>query len=134
MKPDKVQDVAKAIHFYAWLWEPLEEEPSFVLRAMFGSRAAYVDGRLMLCFSAKEEPWRGVLVCTERVHHASLMRDFPALSPHPILPKWLYLPDSASAFERTGQRLVERVRQRDARIGVEPGAKKRSSGRSRSRH
>lgn len=126
----------KTVHPYAWLWEPLEDDPTFVLRAMFGTKAAYVAGRLTLCFSAQAEPWRGVLVCTERLHQESLIREFPALAPHPILPKWLYLPDAAASFEATAQRLVKLVRQRDPRIGVEPSARskeKRPRPRVRSR-
>lgn len=110
----------KVVHPHAWLWEPLEEEPSFVLRAMFGTRAAYIGGNLMLCFAAKSEPWRGVLVCTEREHHAALAQAFPELSPHPILPKWLYLPEAAAGFERTAAALVQLARQRDPRIGIIP--------------
>ena len=90
---------ARRIHPYAWLWEPLEPEPSFVLRSMFGTKAAYLDGKLVLCFSAGEEPWHGVLVATDRERHAPLLAEFPALGPHPVLPKWLYLPDSSDAFE-----------------------------------
>ena len=116
--------VIKPVHLYAWLWEPLEAEPSFVLRAMFGTKAAYLAGRLVLCFSARTEPWRGVLVATEQQHHASLMREFPGLSPHPILPKWLYLPDSVANFESAAARLVKLVRQRDPRIGITPKAKR----------
>lgn len=123
---------AEIIHPYAWLWEPLEQEPTFVLRAMFGTKAAYVAGRLVLCFSARKEPWRGVLVCTEREHHASLVAEFPALAPHPILPKWLYLPDESSRFESTAERLVGLVRQRDPRIGIEP--KPEAARRNRRRH
>lgn len=126
----------KSVHPYAWLWEPLEDDPTFVLRSMFGTKAAYVAGRLSLCFSAQSEPWRGVLVCTDRPHHESLMREFPALAPHPILPKWLYLPDAAASFEPTAQRLVKLARQRDPRIGVESPAsrdKKRPRSRVRSR-
>ena len=114
----------KPVHPYAWLWEPLEAEPSLVLRAMFGTKAAYLGGRLVLCFSARAEPWRGVLVATERQHHASLIQEFPSLSPHPILPKWLYLPDSVSNFESIAARLVKLVRQRDPRIGVAPNPKR----------
>ena len=119
-------DTARPVHRYAWLWEPLQDEPSFVLRAMFGTKAVYLGGRLTLCFSAQAEPWRGVLVCTDRPHHAALMAEFPDLAPHPILPKWLYLPDAAATFERTAERLVARVRQRDPRIGVEPGTRRRT--------
>jgi hypothetical protein len=113
------------VHPYAWLWEPLEADPGFLLRAMFGTKAAYLDGKLALCFAHRAEPWRGVLVCTDRPHHASLQADFPLLAPHPILPKWLYLPDAADAFESVASRLVALVRQRDARIGVSPPARKK---------
>ena len=115
---------ARSVHRYAWLWEPLENEASFVLGSMFGTKVVYIDGRLTLCFSAGDEPWRGVLVCTEHGHHASLQLEFPALVAHPILPKWLYLAESEDAFERVAERLVALVRQRDPRIGVAPKPRK----------
>ena len=114
-------------HRYEWLWEPLETDPGFELRAMFGAKTAYLDGKLMCAFIAKEEPWRGLLVCTEHTHHVSLVADFSELIPHPILPKWLYLPESADSFERVGPRLVELARHRDLRIGVMPQPKKNKS-------
>ena len=122
----------KAVHPHAWLWEALEAEPSFVLRAMFGTKAVYLGGRLALCFSARREPWRGVLVCTEQAHHASLREEFPSLSPHPILPKWLYLAETAADFEAVAERLVRCVAQHDPRIGVAPSASKKSARPRRS--
>ena len=118
---------AKVVHPYAWLWEPLELEASFVLRAMFGAKAAYLDGRLTLCFMAKAEPWHGVLVCTDNSYHDSLMHEFPTLAPHSILPKWLYLPETADSFERDAERIVQLVRRRDVRIGVLSKPKKSKS-------
>jgi hypothetical protein len=115
---------ARRVHPHAWLWEPLEADATFVLGAMFGTKVVYLDGRLVLCFSAKAEPWRGVLVCTERENHASLLALFPSLSPHPILPKWLYLPEAADDFERVGEQLVRMARERDPRIGVVPKPKR----------
>lgn len=112
-------------HPYAWLWEPLERDAGFVLRAMFGTKALYYEGRLTLCFSAQEEPWQGVLVCTEQAHHASLRASYPSLRPHPILAKWLYLPEAAEDFERAAMRLVADVRARDPRIGVAPRPRRR---------
>ncbi len=109
---------AKPTHRYAWLWEPLEADSTFLLRAMFGAQAAYLDGKLHLCFMAKTEPWRGVLVCTDRAHHVSLTRDFPALLTHPVLSKWLYLPESSDDFERDAERLVRLALRRDPRLGV----------------
>jgi hypothetical protein len=83
----------------------------------------------MLHFAARSEPWRGVLVCTEREQQPALRADFPVLSPHPVLPKWLYLPESEDAFERVATALVELVRRRDPRIGVWPPQKKKRPAR-----
>jgi hypothetical protein len=116
---------ATRIHPYAWLWEPLESDPSFLLRSMFGTKAAYLDGKLVLCFSAGKEPWRGLLVATDRDRQASLVEEFPELKPHPVLPKWLYLPDASDTFERVAERLVALARRRDPRIGVLPQARTR---------
>lgn len=109
---------------------------------MFGCRAAYYGGLLVLVCANQEEPWNGVLLPTEREHHASLMREFPRLSPHPILGKWLYLSQEDPGFEEIASTLVKRIMKSDIRIGVVPGAGKRkrsrptvhrpsSSGRSR---
>jgi hypothetical protein len=108
----------KPEHPYAWLWEPLEGESSFELRTMFGAKAVYLGGKLQLCFTAKEEPWRGVLVCTDKSHHSSLIEQFPVLRPHSVLPKWLYLPESIETFESVAGQIVAMVRKRDGRIGV----------------
>jgi hypothetical protein len=121
--------LARRVHPYAWLWEPLESDPTFVLGAMFGTRVVYLAGRLVLCFAAREEPWRGVLVCVEREHHASLMAQFPSLSPHPILPKWLYLQEAGDGFERTAEKLVALAGERDPRIGIVPKPMKGRRGR-----
>jgi hypothetical protein len=115
----------KSVHPHAWLWEPLEADASFVLGAMFGTRAVYLDGKLVLCFSAKADPWRGVLVCTDRKEHASLTAQFPLLSPHPILGKWLYLPEAEDQFERVAEHLVLLAKERDPRIGVAPQPRRR---------
>jgi hypothetical protein len=112
-------------HRYEWLWEPLAGDAAFILRSMFGAKAVYLDGKLMLCFIARDEPWRGVLVGTDRSHHASLQAEFSELVPHKILPKWLYLPESADRFESVAAALVGLARQRDARLGVLPSARRR---------
>lgn len=126
MRPnrEKLSARVRQPHRHEWLWEPLEMDASFVLRAMFGAKAAYLDGKLMLCFCASEEPWRGVLVCTDRPHHPALRTEFPVLAPHPILPKWLYLSESADRFEAVATRLVALARRRDPRLGVLPKPRK----------
>jgi hypothetical protein len=123
-RPRSSAPAVRLIHRHQWLWEPLEDDPGFLLRAMFGAKAVYLDGKLMLAFCAGEEPWRGVLVCTDHAHHGSLRQQWPDLANHPILPKWLYLPETCGAFERVAEQLVARVRQRDPRFGVLPRPKK----------
>jgi hypothetical protein len=63
-------------------------------------------------------------VCTFHEHQESLRKDFPALMSHPILKKWLYLPEDCATFESDARRLVQRVRLRDPRIGIPPSPKK----------
>jgi hypothetical protein len=124
---------ARVIHPLQWLWEPLESDPTFLLRSMFGAKAVYLDGRLVLCFCHGKEPWRGLLVCTERENHASLLAELPTLAPHPILPKWLYLPLSLTEFDRVATRLVQLSRQRDRRIGIIPPVRKKKTRTRRDR-
>lgn len=119
---------ARPLHPYAWIWEPLEQHSSFVLRPMFGAKAVYLHGLMMLCFCARKEPWRGVFVCTDFVHHASLRRQFPSLRSHDVLAKWLYLPESSSDFETCAHALADLAWRRDPRIGVLPQPKKRRRG------
>ncbi|HWA87573.1 MAG TPA: hypothetical protein VG710_15190 [Opitutus sp.] len=114
----------RAIHPHAWLWEPLENDPTFVLRSMFGAKSVYLSGKIMLCFCAGDEPWRGVLVATDQTRHTALIAEFPELAPHRILPKWLYLSESCDRFERLAAMLVALARIRDPRIGVIPKPKK----------
>jgi hypothetical protein len=128
MKQERDLGSLRQVHPHAWLWEPLEEEATFVLGAMFGTKVVYLGGKLMLCFAAKADPWRGILVCTEREYHGSLVAEFPSLAPHPILPKWLYLAESADDFERVGERLVALAVERDPRIGITPKPRKGKRG------
>lgn len=116
-------------HPLLWLAEPLQNDPSFENRPMFGGRSIYLGGRMVLYLAFKEEPWRGVLVPVEREHHASILAEFPALAPHPILPKWLYLPEAAAGFETLAARIVGRIRALDPRFGIVPEAKRPRAAR-----
>jgi hypothetical protein len=92
---------------------------------MFGCQAAYLFGKLVLVLAAKEEPWNGLLICTSREFHATLIAEYPALQPHPVLSKWLYLPQASDGFEETARELALHALKNDPRIGVEPTARKR---------
>lgn len=108
----------------------MESDPTFMLRTMFGAKALYLGGKIMLCVCTNKEPWQGLLVCTDRERHAALTAEFPMLAPHTILPKWLYLPNTHPKFEAVAERLVKAVRQRDPRIGVDPQPRRSKTMRS----
>lgn len=112
-------------HPLRWIVESLEEEPSYLEKAMFGARGCYLHGRLVLVLAARKEPWKGLLVPTEKKHHKSLQDEFPGLVVHTILGKWLYLAEESEDFEETASRLVELVQEEDPRIGVFPKPRKK---------
>lgn len=129
MKPTRAAAVrpraVKAEHPLQWLAEPLVHDPTFVLKSWFGGRTIMLHGHHQLFLTAQGEPWQGVLVCTFHEHHASLRADFPSLAPHPVLGKWLYLPESSDTFEADARRLVQRIKARDPRFGIPPSPKKK---------
>jgi len=65
-----------------------------------------------------------LLVCTSQDRHAALMEEVPALQPHPVLGKWLYVAQDDPAFETTVDEVTALVLARDPRIGVEPKPRK----------
>lgn len=94
-----------------------------------------LDGNHQIFLTTQGEPWQGILVCTFREHQPSLIAEFPSLAPHPVLGKWLYLPESHEHFERDARRIVELIRKRDPRIGIPPSPRKnrKSTGKMRFR-
>jgi hypothetical protein len=116
-------------HPLLWVTEPLMEEPSYLQKPMFGCLAIYLHGRLMLCLTSGEEPWNGLLIPTEHQFHDSIREDFIDVVQHSVLKKWLYLPEATEDFETVASDIVEAVRMKDQRFGVEP--KERVSKRKR---
>ncbi|HTJ77647.1 MAG TPA: hypothetical protein VL357_01500 [Rariglobus sp.] len=119
----------KAEHPLQWLADPLAGEPSFALKAWFGGRTIMLDGKHQLFLTTQGEPWQGVLVCTFHEHQESLRAEFPALLKHPVLGKWLYLPESGETFERDARRLVQLMRARDPRIGIPSSSEKKKAAK-----
>lgn len=110
---------------YSWLWEQFEERGDYARRAMFGCQAVYLSGKLMFAVTDRQEPWNGLLCATDRPHHDALRADFPVLTPHPILGKWLYLSAASDGFEEYAQGIADAIARGDVRFGVEPSARKR---------
>ncbi len=123
-RPDPFQPPARRraarVNSLLWILDPIERDAGYLHRKMFGCDAAYLDGALYLVVADREEPFSGVLVCSSQDRHAALLAELPSLLPHPVLGKWLYLPQTDEAFESVAARLVELALARDPRIGVVP--------------
>ena len=96
------------------------EEPSYLEKPMFGCLAVYMHGRLSLLMTSGEEPWNGLLIPTEHQFHDSIRQDFSNVVQHPVLKKWLYLPEASDDFETSAMEIVTIIRMNDQRFGVEP--------------
>lgn len=108
-----------------WIFDAFERDPTYVNKRMFGCDAAYLDGLMCLIAADRAAPWNGLLVCTSQDRHAALMNDVPALQPHPVIGKWLYITQDNPAFETVVEEMTALVLARDPRIGVEPTPRKR---------
>lgn len=131
--------MAKKVFSLEVFFEPLQDDLSYFSKRMFGGLAIYYLD--LMCFCLMESPgdreyrgenfdydiWNGVMVCTDFVHHDSLIKDFPGFENHPVLKKWLYLPQSHEDFESTIESVVESTLKGDERIGIVPSKKKRKN-------
>jgi hypothetical protein len=110
---------------FLWVVDAIMEEPSYIDKAMFGCRAIYLHGRLVLLLTSGAEPWNGLLIPTDHQFHESIKQDFPSVIQHPVLKKWLYLPEAFEDFETVASDIVGTIRTGDHRFGVEPRERKR---------
>jgi len=129
LKADLLKTKPHRSHPFQWVAEPLAEEPSYIERAMFGCKGCYLHGRLVLVLAARgNKPWNGLLLPTERKHQPTLRRDHRNLVIHPVLKKWLYLPESNENFEESAKAIVDAILANDPRMGVEPKTKSSKGG------
>jgi hypothetical protein len=77
--------------------------------------------------------WHGVLVCTDRAHQPAIVAEFPDLTPHDVLKKWLYIDSRHRHFEPTIERVVHAIARDDARFGIHPAERVERRGSSRRR-
>ena len=112
-----------------WILDAFDERPTFFTKRMFGGLAAYLHERQMLVLVEPTRTgrwkWHGVLVCTDHGHHASIRAEFPALTPHDVLRKWLYIDSNHRDFQSTMEGVARRVALNDLRFGITPGGRAR---------
>ena len=118
-----------------WILDAFAGRPSFFTKSMFGGLAAYLHERQMLVLVEPTKTgrwkWHGVLVCTAHEHHASIRADFPALEPHHVLRKWLYIDSTHGDFESTVGAVARRIARNDPRFGVVPRSAERRRPKTR---
>ena len=78
----------------------------------------------MLVLRSGQEPWNGLLIATEKEFHDSIRQEFETVVQHPVLKKWLYLPENSEDFEDVSSEIVEAIRIGDQKFGVEPKERK----------
>ncbi|MGS1108246.1 hypothetical protein ACVCNH_18475 [Achromobacter anxifer] len=122
--PPRKQQTAR-LNSLLWILEPLEQDAGYLRRKMFGCDAAYLDGLLYLVAADREDPWSGLLVCTSQERQQALLAEFPALRQHPVLGKWLYLPQTDDDFETIAAHMAQLALARDPRMGVAPRPRSR---------
>jgi hypothetical protein len=105
-----------------WIFQAFVEHRTFFTKSMFGGLAAYLFERQMLLLVEPTKSgrwtWHGVLVCTDYEHHASLQAEFPALLPHDVLRKWLFIDSAHEDFESTMEAVAKQVARNDPRFGI----------------
>jgi len=113
---------------HEWIFEPFAAHRTFFTKRMFGGLAAYLHERQMLVLVEPTKSgrwkWHGVLVCTEHAHHASIRAEFPALAPHRVLRKWLFIDSGHDQFESTMESVARRVARNDRRFGIAPAVRR----------
>ena len=124
-----VSSVALKSYDNEWIVDAFAGRATFFTKRMFGGLAAYLHERLMLVLVEPTKTgrwtWHGVLVCTDHSHHASIQSDFPALRPHRVLRKWLYIDSAHADFEPTMAEVATRMARNDPRFGIVPRASTR---------
>ena len=113
---------------HEWIFDAFAGRPGFFTKRMFGGLAAYVHERQMLVLVQPTQTgrwkWHGVLVCTGQEHHAAIRAEFPALMPHAVLRKWLYVDSSHEDFESTMEGVARRIAKNDRRFGIVPAVRR----------
>jgi hypothetical protein len=120
---------------HEWIFEAFAEHPTFFAKSMFGGLAAYLFERQMLLLVEPTKSgrwnWHGVLVCTDYKHQPSIQAEFPALMPHEILRKWLFIDSAHQDFEPTMAAVAKHVADDDPRFGIVSKSSQPKQGKRR---
>jgi hypothetical protein len=74
-----------------------------------------------------------VLICTDHADQPSIRSEFPALTPHAVLRKWLFVDSSHDDFEPTMEAVAKRMARNDPRFGITPRSMTRRRRKKKTR-
>lgn len=135
--------MAKEPQQLKWI-EDLLPEDEYRRKAMFGGFAYYLSDKLILLLfetpgersyrkqTYNFELWNGCMFPVEREYHEKALQRFSYLIPHPVLPKWLYLPLDTENFDDLVTEIVAQVIKPQGFWGTIPKAKSKK-GKNRSK-
>ncbi len=87
-------------------FERLFRIEDFDIKHMFGGMALYGHGKMLFCIMEDSEQnfykdkkfpypiWNGVLIPTHREFHEEFLKISKEFVPHPVLGKWMYIPQT----------------------------------------
>ena len=128
--------MAKDLGELKWVEELLPKD--YLRKHMFGGFAYYVNTKLVLAVFEGDSSkvhnkvtypfavWNGCLFPVERIHHQEIHRLFPFLVPHPVLPKWMYLPAETEDFDILVENVIKQIGKDSPLFGIIPKAKSRT--------
>lgn len=114
-------------HFF----EELSQFDSFYFQKFFRGLSIYCFGRAVAYISNRPgdrsfrgknyriEIWNGCLIPTIRDHHAELLRSIKGTVVHPVIEKWLYLPQHSEHFEDSMVQIVNMIKGKSLLIGID---------------
>lgn len=127
----------KQISFLYWIEELLPE--GVIQKPMFGGRGFYYDQKLILVIfenpgdrtykniTAAFDIWNGCMFPSNFENHDEIKNLFPILINHPVLGKWLYLPQQTEDFEEIATQIIRQIPRRIHLFGTIPKPKKKSA-------
>lgn len=110
-----------------WI-EDLLPEHRYRRKSMFGGFAYYFEEKMMiLIFESKDKRWNGLMFPVEHDLQSPILKKYPELSPHVILPKWLYLPISTEGFDEVATEVIREALKPNSIWGSIPKPKNKKS-------
>lgn len=114
-----------------WLIEPLRARSNLFIRRTFGCWSFYLGEKNVLLYEpARGGDAEGLLIPSSQEFHAELIKEFPQLTPHCLLKKWLYISASTPDYEETANAIISLILAGDRRIGVLGKIRKNRTGKT----